>query len=66
METQNKRLGGYAVEIDLIHTMAGCVVTMTVRARAYKQNVDGLFVQRSDVKSVKCGENVPQLACETA
>lgn len=55
METQNKQLGGYAVEIDPVRNN-DCVWW-----RYTKANVDGLFVQRSDVKSVKCGESVPQL-----
>lgn len=56
-------MGGYAVEMDLIHRMAGWLCGDDNGVS--KQNVDGLLVQRSDVKSVKCGESIPQLACET-
>lgn len=65
-------MGGYAVEIDLIH-YSGCmdgddetVNEVIGRRQRMKQSVDGLFVQRSDAKSVKCGESIPQLASETA
>lgn len=40
---------------------------VTVKERVRERDcVDGWFVQRSDVKSVKCGESIPQLGCETA